>query len=46
MVAAAIAGNPRFALSRLEVDRDGPSYTVETLEALAGEARAPAASPT
>ena len=39
MVAAAIAGNPRFALSRLEVDRDGPSYAVDTLEALAAGAR-------
>ena len=35
MVEAAIAGNPAFVLSRMEVDREGPSYTVTTLEALA-----------
>ncbi len=34
MVALAIAGEPRFALERLELDRPGPSYTVDTLEAL------------
>jgi nicotinate-nucleotide adenylyltransferase len=40
MVALAIADNPAFALSRIEVDRDGPSYAVDTLEGLAAEARA------
>ena len=35
MVEAAIAGNPAFAASRIELDRPGPSYTVDTLEALA-----------
>ena len=34
MVELAIAGNPRFAVGRLELDRPGPSYTVDTLEAL------------
>lgn len=34
MVAAAIAGEPGFALETLEADRPGPSYTVETLRAL------------
>ena len=34
MVELAVAGNERFAASRLELDRAGPSYTVETLEAL------------
>jgi nicotinate-nucleotide adenylyltransferase len=34
MVELAIAGNDRFAVDRLEVERDGPSYTVDTLEAL------------
>ena len=34
MVRRAIADNPDFKLSTLEVDRSGPSYTVDTLEAL------------
>lgn len=34
MIAAAIAGNPAFALERAEVDRAGPSYAVDTLESL------------
>lgn len=34
MVELAIAGNDRFAVDRLELDRPGPSYTVDTLEAL------------
>jgi len=34
MVRRAIADNPSFKLSTLEVDRSGPSYTVDTLEAL------------
>ena len=35
MLELAVAGEPRFAVSRLELDRDGPSYTVDTLERLA-----------
>ena len=35
MVEAAIAGNPAFEASRVELDRPGPSYTVDTLEAAA-----------
>jgi nicotinate-nucleotide adenylyltransferase len=31
----AIAADARFALSRIEVDRDGPSYTAETLRLMA-----------
>jgi nicotinate-nucleotide adenylyltransferase len=31
LVAAAVADNPYFEASRLELDRSGPSYTVETL---------------
>jgi nicotinate-nucleotide adenylyltransferase len=34
MVALAIAGEPRFALERVEVERGGPSYTVDTLRTL------------
>lgn len=34
MVELAIAGNPAFGCSSIEVERPGPSYTVETLEAL------------
>jgi nicotinate-nucleotide adenylyltransferase len=34
MVEAAVAGNAAFEVSRVEVDRDGPSYTVDTLAAL------------
>jgi nicotinate-nucleotide adenylyltransferase len=34
MVSRAIAGNERFALSEIEVEHPGPSYTVETLHAL------------
>jgi nicotinate-nucleotide adenylyltransferase len=36
MVALAIAGNPAFELSRVEVDRPGPSYTVDTVADLLG----------
>jgi nicotinate-nucleotide adenylyltransferase len=39
MVKLAIAGNDRFDASRLELDRDGPSYTVDTLDALAAARR-------
>lgn len=35
MVAAAIAGEPRFALESMELRRSGASYTVDTLRALA-----------
>jgi nicotinate-nucleotide adenylyltransferase len=45
MVAAAIADNPAFALSRAEVDRPGPSYSVDTLEAFATEIRAGGGEP-
>lgn len=34
MVALAIAEEPRFTLERAELDRPGPSYTVDTLRAL------------
>lgn len=35
MVELAIAGNPLFEASRLELDRSGPSFTVDTLAGLA-----------
>lgn len=34
MLEGATRDEPRFAVSRLELDREGPSYTVDTLEAL------------
>ena len=34
MVACAIADDPRFELSRLELDRPGPSFTVDLLHAV------------
>jgi len=34
MIELAIAGNPFFALSRVDLDRPGPSYTVDTLRLL------------
>ena len=37
MVALAVAGQPRFAVSDLELRRAGPSYTVDTLRALETE---------
>jgi nicotinate-nucleotide adenylyltransferase len=45
MVELAIAGNPTFELSRLEVDRPGPSYAVDTLELLAAQVRADGREP-
>lgn len=37
MLERAIAGNPRFALSTIEIDRPGPTYTADTLAALHAE---------
>jgi nicotinate-nucleotide adenylyltransferase len=34
MVELAIAGQPQFDVSRIEIDRPGPSYTADTAEAL------------
>jgi nicotinate-nucleotide adenylyltransferase len=36
MTVIATASNPRFRVSRMEVDRDGPTYTVDTLRGLKG----------
>ena len=37
MTRLAAADDSRFSVSTLEVEREGPSYTYETLELLAGE---------
>ena len=34
MTVIAVSSNPHFSVSRLEIDRGGPTYTVETLRAL------------
>ena len=34
MTVIATAGNPRFSVSRIEVDRPGPTYTIDTLRDL------------
>jgi nicotinate-nucleotide adenylyltransferase len=38
MTVIATASNPRFSVSRIEVDREGPTYTVETLAGLRRQA--------
>ena len=37
MLTAAIADEPRFRVSPVELHREGPSFTVDTLESLRGE---------
>jgi nicotinate-nucleotide adenylyltransferase len=37
MTVIATASNPRFGVSRIEVDRDGPTYAVDTLRSLKTE---------
>ncbi len=37
MVVIATSSNPRFTVSRLEIERDGPTYTVETLREIRDE---------
>jgi nicotinate-nucleotide adenylyltransferase len=39
MVAVAVASHPRFSVSRLEIDRPGVGYTVDTLEQVAAVLR-------
>jgi nicotinate-nucleotide adenylyltransferase len=34
MVRLAIGGEPRFVLSRIEIERSGPSYTIDSVRAL------------
>jgi nicotinate-nucleotide adenylyltransferase len=37
MAELAVAGVPEFTVSRLEIDRDGPSYSIDTLRAVRAE---------
>jgi nicotinate-nucleotide adenylyltransferase len=37
MVVEATGSNPRFSVSRIEIERDGPTYTVDTLRTLRQE---------
>ena len=37
MVKRAIAPFPHFSVSRIEIDRDGPSYTIDTIRSLHGD---------
>lgn len=37
MTVIATAANPRFTVSRVDIDRDGPTYTIDTLRELAAE---------
>lgn len=46
MVALAIGANPAFELSRIELNRPGPSYSVDTVEALLDGWAGGAAPPT
>ena len=45
MVELAITGNDRFRADRIELDREGPSYTVDTLEALRARVTSAGAAP-
>jgi nicotinate-nucleotide adenylyltransferase len=37
MTVIATASNPRFSVSRVDIDRDGPTYTIDTLRDLRGQ---------
>src|SRR4051795_10895116 len=37
MTVVATAANPRFTVSRVDIERDGPTYTVDTLRDLRAE---------
>ncbi len=45
MVELAIAGNPAFEVSRIELEHDGPSDSAETVEAIAAGVRATGGAP-
>ena len=36
MTVVATAANPRFMVSRVDIDRDGPTYTIDTLRDITG----------
>jgi nicotinate-nucleotide adenylyltransferase len=38
MTVIATASNPRFSVSRVDIDRPGPTYTIDTLRELAAQA--------
>ncbi|HLI38402.1 MAG TPA: nicotinate-nucleotide adenylyltransferase, partial [Streptosporangiaceae bacterium] len=38
MTVIATASNPRFSVSRVDIDRSGPTYTIDTLRDLRGQA--------
>jgi nicotinate-nucleotide adenylyltransferase len=42
MTVIATASNPRFSVSRIDIDRPGPTYTIDTLRDLCAERRAEA----
>ena len=44
MTVIATASNPRFSVSRVDIDRPGPTYTIDTLRDLQGRERS--ATPT
>jgi nicotinate-nucleotide adenylyltransferase len=39
MVELAIADNPHFQISKVELEREGPSYTIDTIQQLVSDAR-------
>ena len=41
MTVIATASNPRFTVSRVDIDRPGPTYTIDTLRDLSGSGPAP-----
>ncbi len=41
MTVIATASNPSFRVSRVEIDREGPTYTVDTLRTLGADNRTP-----
>lgn len=45
MIELAIAGNRAFVLSRIDVDRDGPSYTADSVDLIATVERAAGREP-